>query len=59
MIYRIGAFLIITLAIFIPTNGWMTVVKWGIVALIILLLSHFYDLGEQKRYHKRTPEVVD
>jgi hypothetical protein len=59
MIYRIGAFLVITLAIFIPTSGWMTIVKWGIAGLIILFFSYLYDLGEQKRYNKRTQEIID
>jgi hypothetical protein len=59
MIYRIGAFFIITLAIFIPTSSWMTYLKWGIVAIIIFFFAHMHDLEEQRRYNKRTPEVID
>jgi hypothetical protein len=59
MIYRIGAFLIITLSIFIPTSHWMTYLKWGIVGIVIFVFAHMYDLEEQRRYNKRTPEVTD
>jgi len=55
MTYRIIAFVVSIFAIFTPTEGRVTAMKWIGWGIAIIVLSVLFDKEEKKRYSKQDP----